>query len=49
MEQEIYEIVEEAIDFVFEGKYYLNLYQLLELKKSPKNVADKFLERICCE
>ena len=36
MEQEIYEIVEEAIDFVFEGKYYLNLYQLLELKKSQK-------------
>ena len=44
MEQEIYEIVEEAIDFVFEGKYYLNLYQLLELKKSPKNTADNFLE-----
>ena len=42
MEQEIYEIVEEAIDFVFEGKYYLNLYQLLELKKSPKNVAETF-------
>jgi len=44
MEQEIYEIVEKAIDFVFEGKYYLNLYQLLELKKSPKSTANKFLE-----
>lgn len=44
MEQEIYEIVEEAIDFVFEGKYYLNLYQLLQLKKSPKSTADNFLE-----
>ena len=44
MDQEIYEIVEQAIDFVFEGKYYLNLYQLLQLKKATKITAKNFLE-----
>ena len=44
MDQEIYEIVEKAIDFAIEGKYYLNLYKLLQSNKSAKSIADNFLE-----
>ena len=40
---DIYDLVERAMEYAFEGKYLLNFYALLQGKKALKREADEFL------
>ena len=40
---DIYDLVERAMEYAFEGKYLLNFYALLEGKKAVKREVDEFL------
>ena len=40
---DIYDLVERAMEYAFEGKYLLNFYTLLQGKKALKREADEFL------
>ena len=40
---DIYALVERAMEYAFEGKYLLNFYALLQGKKALKREADEFL------
>ena len=40
---DIYDLVERAMEYAFEGKYLLNFYALLQGKKAFKREADEFL------
>ena len=40
---DIYDLVERAMEYAFEGKYLLNFYALLQCKKALKREADEFL------
>ena len=42
---DIYDLVERAMEYAFEGKYLLNFYALLEGKKAVKREVDEFLNR----
>ncbi len=41
---DIYDLVERAMEYAFEGKYLLNFYALLEGKKAVKREADEFIK-----
>lgn len=41
---ELYDIVELAIDYAFEGKYKLNMYEYLKGLKATKRDIDEFFE-----
>jgi hypothetical protein len=43
MEEELYDIVEHAIDHVFRGKYVLDMYQYLRNNKVSKTIIEHFL------
>ena len=43
MEEELYDIVEHAIDHVFQGKYILNMYQYLQDSKVSRTVIEDFM------
>ena len=40
---DIYDLVERAMEYAFEGKYLLNFYALLQGKKALKREVDEFL------
>ena len=40
---DIYDLVERAMEYAFEGKYLLNFYSLLQGKKALKREVDEFL------
>ena len=40
---DIYDLVERAMEYAFEGKYLLNFYALLEGKKAVKREVDEFI------
>ena len=40
---DIYDLVERAMEYAFEGKYLLNFYALLEGKKVVKREVDEFI------
>ena len=40
---DIYDLVERAMEYAFEGKYLLNFYALLQSKKALKREVDEFL------
>jgi hypothetical protein len=42
--QELYDIVEHTIDYAFNGKYMLNMYEYLVLTKVTKNSVNEFLQ-----
>lgn len=41
---DLYDIIEHTIDYVFNGKYMLNMYDYLVLSKSSKKDVEEFLE-----
>ena len=41
---DLYDIVEHTIDYAFNGKYMLNMYDYLVLSKSSKKDVEEFLE-----
>jgi hypothetical protein len=43
MEEELYDIVEHAIDHVFRGKYLLDMYQYLRAGKVSRSIIEHFL------
>jgi len=43
MEEELYDIVEHAIDHVFRGRYVLDMYQYLSDSKVPRTLIEHFL------
>mgnify|MGYP003138631647 CR=1 FL=1 len=43
-QQELYDIVEHTIDYAFNGKYMLNMYDYLVLTKATRNDVTEFLE-----
>ena len=43
MEEELYDIVEHAIDHVFQGKYILDMYQYLQDTKVSRTVIEHFM------
>ena len=43
MEEELYDIVEHAIDHVFRGKYVLDMYQYLNNSKVSRTIIEHFL------
>ena len=46
---DIYDLVERAMEYAFEGKYLLNFYALLQGKKALKREADEFLNSSTAE
>ena len=46
---DIYDLVERAMEYAFEGKYLLNFYALLEGKKAVKREADEFIKSSTAE
>ena len=40
---DIYDVVERAIEYAFKGKYLLNFYNLLQGKKALKREVDEFI------
>jgi hypothetical protein len=42
--QDLYDIIEHTIDYAFNGKYMLNMYDYLVLSKSSKKDVEEFLE-----
>lgn len=42
--KELYDIVEHTIDYAFNGKYMLNMYEYLVLTKATKNSVNEFLQ-----
>ena len=44
MESELYDIVEKTIDYAFEGKFMLNMYEYLKSEKATKILVEEFLE-----
>ena len=43
MKDELYDVVEKTIDYVFEGRYMLNMYEYLKSSKVSRTVVDEFL------
>ena len=43
MEEELYDIVEHAIDHVFQGKYILDMYQYLQDSKVSRTIIEDFM------
>ena len=41
---DLYDIIEHTIDYAFNGKYMLNMYEYLVLSKSSKKDVEEFLE-----
>lgn len=41
---DLYDIIEHTIDYAFNGKYILNMYDYLVLSKSSKKDVEEFLE-----
>ena len=46
---DIYDLVERAMEYAFEGKYLLNFYALLQGKKALKREADELLNSSTAE
>ena len=46
---DIYDLVERAVDYAFEGKYLLNFYALLQGKKALKREVDEFISSSTAE
>jgi len=44
MESELYDIIEKTIDYAFEGKFMLNMYEYLKSEKASKILVEEFLE-----
>ena len=45
-DREIYWEVERTIDYAFDHKFFLNMYEYLKLKKTKKVDVREFLERV---
>jgi len=43
MYTELYDVVEKTIDYVFDGKYMLNMYDYLKSNKTSKTDVEEFL------
>ena len=43
MKDELYDVVEKTIDYVFQGRYMLNMYEYLKSSKVSRTVVDEFL------
>lgn len=43
MLQDLYDTVEKTIDYAFDGKYMLNMYDYLKDSKTPRTVVEDFL------
>jgi len=41
---ELYDVIEHTIDFAFEGKYMLNMYEYLKNNKATKREVREFIE-----
>lgn len=41
---ELYDVIEHTIDFAFEGKYMLNMYEYLKNNKATKREVQEFIE-----
>ena len=44
MEEEINIVVEKSIDYAFDGKFVLNMYDYLKSLKATKTTVEKFIE-----
>ena len=42
--EDVYEVVESAIDFAFNGKFVLKFYDYLKSNKAKKSEVDEFIE-----
>lgn len=43
MEEELYDVVEKTIDYAFDGRYMLNMYDFLKSNKTSKTTVEDFL------
>ena len=43
MKDELYDVVEKTIDYAFEGRYMLNMYEYLKSNKASRTVVEEFL------
>lgn len=43
MEEELYDVVEKTIDYAFDGRYMLNMYDYLKSNKTSKTTVEEFL------
>ena len=43
MKDELYNVVEQTIDYAFNGKYMLDMYEYLKSLKAPRTVVEEFL------
>ena len=43
MKDELYDVVEKTIDYAFEGRYMLNMYEYLKSNKASRIVVEEFL------